>query len=240
MNSPAYMNVYNSIREKIMSEVFLPDGKIPPERELCESYGVSRITMRNAFRLLQDQGLVERMPGKGTFARSSIRQKVPILDMDYMNSLKNNISRRELLSNEDILPPDDVAQILGILRVEQCRFIERRDFCDTEAFSYDKGYLPLGLVSSLTEEMLCRVEFLDLWAAGQGLEISHAQSSTEAVAADKIASGRLGVPVGTPMLLTTDTIFAHDGRALAVFKTVYRSDRCKLVSTYPYKRLGHA
>jgi Transcriptional regulators len=237
-NTTAYMHIYNSIRERIMAGEFEPDGRLPTERELCESFGVSRITIRNAFRMLQDQGLVERMAGKGTFARSRLQQKVPILDMDYQNSLKNSISRRELLSNEDILPPQEVAQILGILKIERCRFIERRDFCDAEAFSYDKGYLPLGLASTLSEEMLCKVEFLELWADTHGIEISYAQSSTEAVSADKLASERLGVPLGSPMLLTTDVIYTREGRAIGLFKTVYRGDRCKLVSTYPYKRLG--
>jgi GntR family transcriptional regulator, arabinose operon transcriptional repressor len=51
----------------------LPDGaRIPTEFDLAEKYGVSRGTVRQALRLLEEDGLIERVPGVGTFLRGEV------------------------------------------------------------------------------------------------------------------------------------------------------------------------
>ncbi|HEY3329203.1 MAG TPA: GntR family transcriptional regulator [Capsulimonadaceae bacterium] len=44
-----------------------PGDRLPPERDLARRFGVSTVTISRALKLLQDDGLVERVPGKGTF-----------------------------------------------------------------------------------------------------------------------------------------------------------------------------
>ncbi|XVH00396.1 GntR family transcriptional regulator [Enterococcus faecium] len=46
---------------------YLPGEQLPTEEELCKIYGVSKITIRKAFKLLAESGTVERLRGKGTF-----------------------------------------------------------------------------------------------------------------------------------------------------------------------------
>lgn len=238
MQQVAYQRLYTLLRDRILSTEYPPGEKLPPERQLCEDFGVSRITIRHAIKLLQDQGLVERMPGRGTFVHFFKPKKVPILDMDYVGSLRKAIPdiHRELLTREEILPPGDVAQMLGLLKTEKCLLIERLDVQGKESLSYDMGYIPLELTSSITDDMLIRVEFLNLWSAAEGLAICHVEASTEAVAADSIAAKRLSVKEGAPMLLTTDIVFASNNRAVAVFKTIYHGDRFKLISTVQFNR----
>ncbi len=233
MNEIAYHKVYNLLRERILDKTLSPGEKIPPERILCDTYGVSRITIRRALQMLQDQGLVDRMPGKGTFVRALREKKMPILDMDYEKSLKQaapNIERK-LMSREEILPPEEIVQELGLLKSERCLLIERLDVLNGEPLSYDKGYIPLNLAGSVDDENVRRVEFLHLWEKREGLAISYVHSATEAVEANRIDAERLQVSPGSPVLITTETFFSVEGIALAVFITVYRGDRFKLVST---------
>lgn len=44
---------------------YLPGEQLPTEEELCKIYGVSKITIRKAFKLLTESGTVERLRGKG-------------------------------------------------------------------------------------------------------------------------------------------------------------------------------
>ncbi|MBL7005488.1 MAG: GntR family transcriptional regulator [Spirochaetia bacterium] len=234
----AYHKVYNVLREKILDKSLKAGEKIPPERVLCDTYGVSRITIRHALQMLQDQGLVDRMPGRGTFVRAPKQKKMPILDMDYEASLSKAAPGivRKLITREEILPPEEIMQCLGLLKSEQCLLIERLDILNNEPLSYDKGYIPLNLSVGIDDDIICRLEFLPLWAKRENLSISYVESSTEALRANQIDSERLRIPMGYPVLMTTETFFSGEGNALAVFITIYRGDLFKLVSTIEFKQ----
>jgi len=64
--APAYAAVLDRLRRSIALGVVLPGEKLPPERSLAESLGVSRVTLREALRVLQGEGLiVTRRGGSG-------------------------------------------------------------------------------------------------------------------------------------------------------------------------------
>lgn len=64
---PLYYQIREDIREKISSNQYPPLSMIPSEAELCEIYGVSRVTVRRAVLDLVQEGLLTRGKGKGTF-----------------------------------------------------------------------------------------------------------------------------------------------------------------------------
>jgi LacI family transcriptional regulator len=59
-----------ALRDAIRRGDFAPNQAIPSERQLCETYGVSRTTVRRALRILEEQGIAQRVPGSGTYVRS--------------------------------------------------------------------------------------------------------------------------------------------------------------------------
>ena len=64
---PLYEQIYEEIREKIEERGYRVGDRLPSEKELSEQYHVSRITSKKAVELLAEEGLVTRIPGKGTF-----------------------------------------------------------------------------------------------------------------------------------------------------------------------------
>lgn len=64
---PLYYQIREDIREKIGSNKYPANSMIPSEAELCEIYGVSRVTVRRAVLDLVQEGLLNRGKGKGTF-----------------------------------------------------------------------------------------------------------------------------------------------------------------------------
>ncbi|MBE7558379.1 GntR family transcriptional regulator [bacterium] len=71
---PRYQQVISMLKEKILAGEYPVGSKLPPERELQEALGLSRMTINRAILELADQGLVKREVGKGTFV---IRNSVP-------------------------------------------------------------------------------------------------------------------------------------------------------------------
>jgi DNA-binding GntR family transcriptional regulator len=65
---PAFRRVWNDLRTQILSQAFPADVPLPTEAEIASQYSVSRQTVRRAFQDLVTEGLVLRIPGKGTFA----------------------------------------------------------------------------------------------------------------------------------------------------------------------------
>jgi GntR family transcriptional regulator of arabinose operon len=66
---PRYIQVANVIRQKIQDGVWEDGDAIPPEKTLCEQFGIARGTMRQALQLLESEGYLWREQGRGTFVR---------------------------------------------------------------------------------------------------------------------------------------------------------------------------
>ncbi|MEI6157590.1 MAG: GntR family transcriptional regulator, partial [Atribacterota bacterium] len=64
---PLYQQVKNILKGQILDGRLKNGEKIPPESELCSTYAVSRITIRQAMSSLVQEGFLYRKQGKGTF-----------------------------------------------------------------------------------------------------------------------------------------------------------------------------
>jgi len=235
MATHAYWRTFNTLREHVLSGHYASGQRIPAERQLSEQYGVSRITIRHAMRLLREQGLVESFPGRGTFVRAARPKKLPIFSNDFAASIRSEAPdlERRLISYGTIKAPSRIVETLGLMKSGECFLAERLDLLNDEPLAFDRAFIPLCHAGGLDEKMLVRVDFLNAWLSQNGLVMSHGVESIEAVEADLESVRRLRVEARRPMLLATDVIYGAEGRAFAVFETIYRADRYKLVSTNP-------
>lgn len=233
MSTAVYTKLFSQLREQITGGVYTPGSRMPTEREICDIYGVSRITVRHALRLLCEQGLVVRHQGRGTFVRSEKPAKLPILNCDFTGSMRASapdISRR-LLVSKNIIPPAEIADILGLAPKQECLYAERLDILDGEPMACDKAYIPLELAGDVTDEMLVDMNFFNLWLEKAGVMLGKGVETIEAVNADAQAAELLGVCEGTALLLAVDQTTTRTGKVIGVFETLYRGDRYKLVSS---------
>ncbi|MDR0759448.1 MAG: GntR family transcriptional regulator [Treponema sp.] len=72
---PYYKHIYDHLLEQISSGKLNAGDKLPSEKELCGMFGVSRITSKKALELLAEEGLISRLPGKGSFVGGSPGRK---------------------------------------------------------------------------------------------------------------------------------------------------------------------
>ncbi|MDX8452330.1 FadR/GntR family transcriptional regulator [Mesorhizobium sp. VK9D] len=65
-----WQEVASQISQMIDNGVMAPGEKLPSEREMCQQFGISRISLREALRALERQGFIEVHAGRGAFVRS--------------------------------------------------------------------------------------------------------------------------------------------------------------------------
>jgi DNA-binding LacI/PurR family transcriptional regulator len=70
---PMHRAIYEELLGEIQSGVYGPGERLPSEALLCERFGASRITVAKAFQTLQNEGMVVRRPGSGTYVEMSSR-----------------------------------------------------------------------------------------------------------------------------------------------------------------------
>ncbi|OHB56893.1 MAG: hypothetical protein A2Y12_03050 [Planctomycetes bacterium GWF2_42_9] len=230
---PEYNRLYNSLREQILNGCYAAGQKLPPERDLCTDFGVSRITARHAIRLLQEQGLVERFQGRGTYVRSTSPKKVTISNCDFTGSIRKNAPEltRKLICFEKVLPSKQIAEQLNLNENEECMLAKRSDIMNNEPVAYDRAFIPLKYSSSLDEKMLIKIDFLEMWTRAEKIVISYGTQNIEAAGASNEDSEILNIKPDSHILFVIDTVFNTNGQTVAVFESIYRGDRIKLIST---------
>ncbi len=103
---------------------------------------------------------------------------------------------------------------------------------EDEPLAFDQVYIPLDLSRSITKSILTRIDFLSAWEKSEGIKGSFVREVIEAIEADDLTAHRLHVSLGSPILMGTETMFDSNERPLAVFISIYKSDKFKLVSSY--------
>lgn len=94
---PAYIRIHDKIKADVDDGTWKIGQRLPSERDLCDTFDVSRMTVRQAITLLVDEGILERKPGSGTFVASS-RVKERCVEPRVSQRLLNLKVRNRLVS----------------------------------------------------------------------------------------------------------------------------------------------
>lgn len=103
---PYYQQVADALIAQIKAGQYAVGSSLPTEREICESFGVSRHTTREALRQLADQGLITRRQGSGSTVVATtppVRYEQNIQSIDDLMQ-HGNASRLQVLESVELTP----------------------------------------------------------------------------------------------------------------------------------------
>ena len=151
-----YYQVKEEMRRNILSNKWKEGSKLPSENELCEMFGVSRITIRKAIEALQAENLIIRKQGKGTFVQSrKIGQKLHKFYSFSEELSKLGIKETiKLLVFETIIPDIEIREALKLEPDETVFWIKRVRYIDAKAYTIENSYIPTKMFPGLTGEMV--------------------------------------------------------------------------------------
>ena len=144
-------SVKDSLRKLISEKAFNEAGKLPPEEELARQLAVSRITIRKALTDLEQEGLLLRIHGRGTFVNPAARQvKVNLSGMlEFGSVISGNGYRPEcrLVSVDEERIPASVGEHLGTGKGGRGIRVEKLYLADDIPAIVSVGRIPLHLFS---------------------------------------------------------------------------------------------
>lgn len=165
--------LYNSIQDKIISGAWYEGMLIPSESQLCEMYQVSRITVRRALKELEEQSLVYKIQGKGTFVRASIKD---VLEQHFSVGMENSVVY-EVLEAKTILATTNISVVLKLPKgTKEVFFLKRLRFRDNVPEAIVNTYYRVELGSALIEKDIHHVNSLTLISEVAGQPVVKVQT----------------------------------------------------------------
>jgi GntR family transcriptional regulator len=196
-----------------------PGQPLPPEKELAARFGVSLAPVRQAILGLAQEGMVDRIRGRGTFVRSgSVVEEVShLVSFTETMRAKGCTVTVSVLRVELVDTPAEVAEGLRI-RDRRVLMLERLAVVNGERFAILTAFLPAKRFSALQTAEL----------DGGSLYRTRAETLIGLMPCSTTLSPLLELPAGTPLLSAKGITFDQDDAPFEFFQVLYRSDRVQL------------
>jgi GntR family transcriptional regulator len=220
-----YSQVAALLKRRIKSGDLAPGAKLPKELELARQLGVSRIPVRHALTILEREGFVNRVHGRGTFVSHEL-VKPEILQLTGIVGWSTAYGTdHRLLSVNDMRPDGPVAEFFGTLPDSKVTRFVRSRARDGAPFNYIVNYLPTTVARRMRREDFHRHTMVDLLAKRLKIKLGAVRQVIEATAADPGTASQLRVTPGSPILYVETRIWRRDKAPLMFSQAYFRGDR---------------
>lgn len=222
-NRTSYNLVAEKLREGILSGRFAAGRRLPSEHALCARYGVSRITIRHALQVLQEEAMVRKRRGSGNYVRLRPKRNIPIRVTDFVSSMARHAPQldRSLLFMRRERVNRRLAEETDFVEGEEVLHASRLDALDRTPVAVDEVFLPARLAHGVTAENLASLNFLKYWSQRCPLSKGHQEVIIEAVKASPALARQLRLKSGAPLLKEIDLLYAAGGLLAAYIVSYY-------------------
>lgn len=226
VRSPRYIQMYTAIREWICQGTYRPGGRLPTEGELCELFGVSRITTRKAVDLLVDEALVTRQPGRGTFVVGDLADAPVVGDMDQLLRKVERLGKNTRVARPEVQEIEADPETRRDLKLPAGARVQRAShvrLLNREPIGYVVTYVPSALDIRFDLRELNESPMLNLLER-KGVDIASCDQVISATLADGRLAGLLNTPVGAPLVHIRLVVFDSRRRPVERLVAWYRAD----------------
>jgi GntR family transcriptional regulator len=224
---PRYREIEHAIRQRLAR--LKPGAELPSDAQLCEEFGVSRMTARHAMNRLAQEGLVFRVRGRGTFVGEPPTHRRANSLLSFSNEMRRQgrVPSSRVLGRALRAPTREEASRLQLKDTEKVLWLRRIRLADghpiaVESTRLNRRTASAVLAADLQKESLHAV----LVRAGCLPTRGRATITAEPAAADD--ARWLQMRKGDPMLVERRTILDQQGRPLEFTESRYPADRYAL------------
>jgi GntR family transcriptional regulator len=147
VRQPSLANqVLDILIDRILSGVYPPGSKLPPETQFTKEFNVSRVTIRNAFSKLEDRKLIQRRQGVGTYVSKLLNISNPLNRfIEFPKLIAENRYQPgfEQVSAEIVEPEINILENLQVETGSKVLEIRKIFTADGDAIIYVVNHIPL-------------------------------------------------------------------------------------------------
>jgi len=225
--TPRHERVSSWIRDQIESGSLLENDKLPSENQLGQRFGVSRITIRRALQTLENEGLISRRQGLGSFVADQRLHQ----GLDHLSDFVEDMHAAGLEAESIVLEegPEKagarVARALGLEEGTSVYRIDRLRKGNGETLAYDRTWIPMFYAHLLQDQDLEATTIYRVLEEKHGICVCKGTFRIEAINAPNDVAQHLDVPWGRALLLMERTTFSEAEKQVYFQQRFYRSDK---------------
>lgn len=229
-----YEKIAFDIKEDILSEKYKPNEQLPFEKELCEKYNVSKMTVKKALDLLVNDGLIIKRRGSGTFVKDITEKEIQrIIEKKQFSGLTTTSIGHKVTSKvlefKIINATKEIADILKIEEDEFIYFVHRVRYVDDKAVVIEKTYIPLNLIPGMKLADV-KKSIYGYIKDKLGLNIQSFHSTVRAMKSDELDRKYLNLEKDEPILEVERVAYLDNGKVFEYSFSRHRYDKFEFKS----------
>jgi len=227
-NKPMYRQIADALREKISAGELKPGDALPTESSLQEEFNVSRVTVRQALKLLTEEQIVESIQGSGTYVKEErVNYDIYQLTGFYEKLADRNVDTHSEVSIFEVLKADaKLAEKLNLSHDDKVWHVKRVRFIKQKPVILEETWMPLALFPDLTWEVMENSKYHYVEQIKK-LVIDRSEQELVPIMPSEEAIAALSLDPAKPILEKVSRGFLKDGRVFEYSRNVFNTDDYK-------------
>lgn len=201
-----YIRVAKALRDSIIKGEFKEGDLLPSENELSEKYGLTRMTIRNALKNLENEGFIYKQKGKGSIVKSK-RKSFEILALRGFTEVMKRKGDNLKIDTKFLAPislttwPEDFYWSLSEVESQSgCIQLARTRFLEDRPVMLERTFLSNLHIEGFTQTPLVNDSLFDTLVVKYDIEMVRVEQKIRAISADQYLVDALQMVAGEPVL----------------------------------------
>lgn len=226
---PRHTQISEWLRSRITDGQYEADQKLPSENDLCEKFDVSRVTIRRALQTLENEDLIYRCQGLGSFVADHRTHHSFSTLNDFSEELTESGMKAssKLLSftQKDISDQHGILSALKMENKSRAVEIERIRLGDGQPLAYDITWLPIFYGQLIEGYDLQHYTLFEILEEEFDISIEKGRFRIEAALADKKLATHLQINIHAPVLVINRISYTVGDKPVYFQQRYYRNDK---------------
>ena len=225
MEEPMYIKIHNQIKREIENHDYQVGSKIPAERQLAQKFGVSRMTLRQAIKTLEDEGILEQRLGSGTYvANQKVQEKMSgIMSFTDITHANGQTPSSKLISYRFGKPSLSEMERLDLSDKQEVLRMERIRYADDVPICYEVVTIPQSVIVNMSKSDISSHLYQTLEKSGYS--IGRVTEHISAAVANENAARLLDAKKGEALITRLQVTELSDGTPFEYTRASYVADR---------------